>query len=87
MKFKEYYMQDIDLVEYENEYYVNMIWNLNEVNVDWFYKIYYNVVIDDLSIEEDMNNYISNGFRIYMLLICIDVMYQSDIYIVVIYMR
>lgn len=87
MKSKGYYMQDTDLVEYENEYYVNMIWNRNEANVDWFYKIYHNVVIDDSSTEEDMNNHISNGFRIHMLSICTDAMHQSDIYTAVIYMR
>lgn len=87
MKSKGYYMQDVDLVVYENEYYINIIWNLNEANVDWFYKIYHDVVIDDSGTEKDINNHLSNGFRIHTLSICTYAKHQSGIYTAVIYMR
>lgn len=82
-----YYMQDIDLVVYENSFYVNVIWNYNRAKIDWFYKIYHSVSVGNSDTESDIINQIKNGFKIHTLTVCTDPKHQTDIYTAVIYVR
>ena len=87
LKSQGYYMHDIDIVAYENEYFVNMIWNSNVAKFDWFYKIYHDTTTDVTDSEKDIVCYLNNGFLIHVLSTCTDSKHQSDIYTAIIYLK